>query len=365
MKRFLIKLVLFLSPFIVAEAIELFVLPIDFFTFRVWESLRITGSTLSTGKFYPNMTIEKVEVGTLARNTEHAVRRKVTWITDEYGYRNTQAPEKPGVVIIGDSFVAGDTLSQEELLSEALGRRLGKRVYAMAPANIRNYLNDPRFVDEAPDVVVLELVEGQLDCRSIRPPKEDSAKRPWLRLRQALCRNRLVCYVDTIQNRALKWTMLEFARARIGGLLYANFRNSVRGKDFSGGNAFFFGPESAAAGVSKKEMLRMTDTLREYQRVLAERGTRFIFLPVPGKQTIYWDFVSDEQPSTFFSDVIAALKAAQIPTVDLQDAFLRARQKNAGLLLYRLDDSHWSPEAVEITAESLAPLIQKTLASSN
>jgi len=365
MKKFLIKLVLFSSPFIVAQVVELFVLPVDFFTFRVWESLRITGSTLSTGKFYPNMNIEKVEVGTLARNTEHAVRRKVTWITDEYGYRNTKAWEKPDVVIIGDSFIAGDTLSQEELLGEVLQSRLGMKVYSMAPANIRNFLSDPRFIDNPPDVLILQLVEQQISSKSIRPPKQDRQKVPWHRLRQRLCRNKFISYIDVTQDRLFKWTMLEFTRARVTGFLYGANDRTARGRDFLQKDAFFFDNYAFERNTSGDEIRRIVDTLKEYQQVLAERAMRFIFLPVPSKRNIYSDFVSDEQPSTFFADVIVALKAAQIPTVDLQDAFLRARQKNAGLLLYRLDDSHWSPQAVEITAESLTPLIQKTLAGSN
>ena len=39
MKKFFFKSILFLVPFFVVIGIELFVLPIDFFTFRVWEAL--------------------------------------------------------------------------------------------------------------------------------------------------------------------------------------------------------------------------------------------------------------------------------------------------------------------------------------
>ena len=40
-KSFVIKLTLFLFPFILALFIELFILPIDFFTFRAWEALLV------------------------------------------------------------------------------------------------------------------------------------------------------------------------------------------------------------------------------------------------------------------------------------------------------------------------------------
>ncbi len=364
MKKFLIKLVLFLSPFIVSVFVELFILPIDFFTFRVWEALRITGNMLSTGKFYPGMKIEKVEVGALARNTASSVHRKVTWITDEYGYRNSQAYDKPDVVIIGDSFIAGDTLSQEELLSEMLQSKVGLKVYAMAPANIRNYLSDPRFMDNPPEVLVFESIERGLDSRSIRPPEDDSEFRNWMQIRQKLSRNKVISRLDILKDRAFKWTMLEYARARIGEFLYGGYTLAVRGRDFSDGNAFFFRPAIQEKTIPRQEIPKLIEILKEYERVLAKRGTRLIFLPIPGKRTIYGEFVPDMGKSSF-AEIVASIKASGIQTVNLYEAFTQARSRDKSLLLYRLDDSHWSPQAVEITAESLAPFVQKIVAGSN
>ena len=39
MRKSIIKLILFLNPFLLALGVELFVLPIDFFTFGVGEAL--------------------------------------------------------------------------------------------------------------------------------------------------------------------------------------------------------------------------------------------------------------------------------------------------------------------------------------
>jgi alginate O-acetyltransferase complex protein AlgJ len=360
MKKFLLKLVLFLSPFIIAQAVELFVLPIDFFTFRTWESLRIMGSSLSTGKFYPNFRLEKVEVGTLAKNSADAVRQKVTWITDHYGYRNTKAWEKPDVVIIGDSFIAGDTLSQEELLSEVLQSELKMKVYAMAPADIKDFLNDPRFVDNPPKVVILERVEQQISPEGIEKPKQDLYKLKWVRLRQRLMQNHVVSYIDIIQNRIFKWNALHFLRARVMECFY-NKQPAPAGKRLFNGRPILFNRLIHRLNLSQDRTEQIARILESYKAVLQSRGIKFIFLPVPCKKTIYYDIDPDQSQSDAFTRFIISLQADGITTVNLERAFLDARKQNEDLLLYQLDDSHWNYKAVKITAGLLAPIINEMI----
>ncbi len=361
MKKFLLKLVLFLSPFIIAQAVELFVLPIDFFTFRVWEALRVMGSSLSTGKFYPNFRLEKIEVGTLAKNSGDAVRQKVVWITDRYGYRNTNAWEKPDVVIIGDSFIAGDTLSQEQLLSEVLQSELKMKVYAMAPADIRDFLNDPRFVDNPPKVVILEMLEPQISPKSTEKPKQDLYKMDWVRLRQRLMQNRAISYIDIIQNRIFKWNALQFLRARVIRFFY-NKKPALEGIRLFDGRPIFFDRLIKRLHLSQDQTDQIARTLESCKNVLESRGIKFIFLPVPCKKTIYYDIVPGKSGADDFSRFVTYLQADGITTVNLEKAFLDARKQNEDLLLYQLDDPHWNYEAVKITADSLAPLINQMIA---
>jgi hypothetical protein len=361
MKKFLLKLVLFLLPFIIVQAVELFVLPIDFFTFRVWESLRIMGSSISTGKFYPNFRLEKVEVGTLAKNSNNAVRQKVVWITDRYGYRNTNAWEKPDVVIIGDSFIVGDTLSQEQMLSEVLQSELKMKVYAMAPADIRDFLNDPRFADNPPKVVILEILEPQISPKSMEKPKQDWYKMDWVRLRQWLMQNRVVSYIDIMQNRIFKWNALNFLRTRVIWFFY-NKKPALAGTRFFDGRPMFFDRLIKRLHLSQDQTGQIARTLESCKAVLQRRGIKFIFLPVPCKKTIYYDIAPGAPESDDFSRFVTYLQANGITTVNLEQAFLNARKQNEDLLLYQLDDPHWNYEAVKITADSLAPLINQMIA---
>ena len=87
MKSLVRKFALLAAPFVALIAIELFVLPVDFFTFRVWEAVTIQYVRPAEGIFYPRMHVVK---------DEHADRlgfrdpnpRKVEWFTDQYGFRN-------------------------------------------------------------------------------------------------------------------------------------------------------------------------------------------------------------------------------------------------------------------------------------
>ena len=214
MKTFLPKLALFALPLILAVMVELFVLPLDFFTFRVWEALSVQGSSIQTGQFYPSRQLHKPdETGWLARHTPFAVSRDVRWVTDKYGYRKANTDEIPRVVVIGDSFVAGDALSHEELLSEVLEAKLGVCVYPLAPANIKTYLNDPRFIDHPPDVLV--FVRTQAGAMRVRSPKHDACKTSLIRARRTLMDVAIVREADVLWNRLWKANMLNNFRSRI------------------------------------------------------------------------------------------------------------------------------------------------------
>ena len=114
MKKFIFKLSVFLGPFLVALALELFVLPIDFFTFRVHEALVVRKfRNILGGKFYPNRNLLKEEEGDLGHHTKYAFKRTVQWFTDSRGYRKKESGQlKYEVVIIGQSETFGASLTQ-------------------------------------------------------------------------------------------------------------------------------------------------------------------------------------------------------------------------------------------------------------
>jgi alginate O-acetyltransferase complex protein AlgJ len=237
MKKFIVKSLLIFSPFLVAIAIEVFVLPIDFFTFRVYEALRMK---CLPGKFYPNMEITKIEEGDSAAHTRFAYKRKVTWITDRYGYRkqNTNR-EKHEIVIIGDSHTVGSGLTQEDILSEVLEKRLRAGVYPLAPASLSTLLKDSRFKRHPPDIVILERKEIRIP---LLPPVKVSAKKTPTalerqlgeiedRLENWICGNRFNQVAKVYLDRICKENMLFYLRASLRRLGASPSNNSISTKD--------------------------------------------------------------------------------------------------------------------------------------
>src|SRR5690606_33139287 len=136
------------------------VLPINYFTFRVWETLVVSKMRIMSGPFYPNMYVKMEEEGELAPRTEFAEKRVVEWYTDEWGYRNRDT--NCDVLLIGDSNVTGVKLTQEETLSEVLERMTGQEVYSFAPGTVNRFLATERLHENPPKVVVVASIERRI-----------------------------------------------------------------------------------------------------------------------------------------------------------------------------------------------------------
>jgi alginate O-acetyltransferase complex protein AlgJ len=357
MKTFVFKSTLFLLPFILALLIELFILPVDFFTFRVWEALLAKEyRNFFPGHFYPNMKISKIEEGDLAAHTRFAVKKKVRWVTDRYGYRkqNTKV-QKHKVVIVGESNIAGSSLTQEELLSEVLEDRLKVSVYPYAPVDgIRSFLKDERFIKNSPDVVIFARIERELlDLDSLKPIKRGK----WFpRLKRPVQENGVIQSLVILLDRISKMAMLHYFQA--GLRRSVSTPNSPVSNSISSqyGPIFFIQGRSANDNIAKEKLDRAIQVISSYNEALRRRGIRFIFLPIPNKENIFYKNLETPRP-VFLERLISELKSHGIETVDTQKAFEETFQKNQ-ILLYHTDDTHWNGNGVRLTADLLAKAIE-------
>ena len=290
----------------------------------------------------------------MTRHGPFASRRQVKWITDQYGYRkkNSGATHYK-VVIIGDSTIAGIGLSQEETLSEVLEERLSAGVYPIAPAGINNFLKDQRFMKDPPEVVIVASIER--DICDLPYPKLPRERWPTLsNLKHRLQKTEWVPAVAVFLDRLSKMNMINYFRARVGNRKHRQFYS------FSTpfGTMYFLQGEAANESVSRDRFERALRTIEGYDHVLKEKGIHFIFLPIPNKESIYYQYLPNLKRPTFLEELIAELKRKKIETVDTQKALEERYQKDSALL-YRLDDTHWSPAAVRMTAD----LIQMSITS--
>jgi len=367
MRTFLAKSTLFLLPFVLAIGIELFVLPIDFFTFRVWEALVIREfHNILPGKFYSNMEISKIEEGDLAHHTKFTYKRKVSWFTDRYGYRKQNTNRnKHEVVIIGDSNIAGSGLTQEDILSEVLEKKLKVSVYPISPASLDTFLKERRFQNDPPDIVIIASVERfifylnpfKVSSNKVSTGFRKQIKEMSYRFKNQMRENWLIQSVGVCLDRFYKANMLQYLRATLRRM-GSSHSQAIYPNRFSSkyGPVFFLQGEDANKDVPKDQFDKAVQVIKAYDGLLRSKGIRFIFLPIPEKENIYYETLQTKGP-VFLEQLISTLKNLGIETVDTQKAFEDAFRK--GVLLYHTNDTHWNENAVKITAGLIKELIEK------
>lgn len=96
---------------------------------------------------------------------------------------------------------------------------------------------------------------------------------------------------------------------------------------------------------------------------LAQRGIRLLVVPVPNKESIYPELVSARAAGRQVAvcdgtaQVLRRLDAAGIEFLDLFEIYRRAKQPQtdpAAARYYLAQDTHWTPEGVQLAAEAVA-----------
>lgn len=374
MRRFLIKLAIFSLPilFFVGYAVyEVLVLPIAHFTFRSWEALSVyEKNAVLSGPFYPNTYLAKKELGDLSDLTKLPVPKEVEWFTDQYGYRKKNSDkEKFEIIVIGDSSTAGSSLTQSETFTEVLEANTGLGVYPYAPSDFNKFLEEERFKEIPPKVVIIETVEKTALSLSEIPP-EDAKRAP--KSFSGLSETSLAKVAISI-DRLKKKAFVNYLYARLEELpkLLTNpeLRRSARGKsvseNFGTGKreemVFYSEPDEYFKEWNDAHIKRVTFTLRQYQDRLKQTNTALVFMPIPNKENIYWRQVKGGKATTNLERLIDAAEAAGITTVDLWTAYNNLYKQNPDKLLYHTDDTHWNKYGVTIAAEKTALIIRKLL----
>jgi len=357
-RAFLLALFIILS----AHIVEIFVLPINFFTFRIWESMIVynLGPFLS-GPFYPDMTLSMVEEGDLGAHTEFAVKKNVKWETDRFGYRKrNEIVDRYDVVVVGDSVVAGSGLSQENIFSEQLERASGLTTYPLAPAHINHFLNDQRFKDNFPRVVILEIIER--DLRSL-PEIKIKNDYPFLRgLLKDVGRKTqgLIIACDRITKKIMYMYSAQAvnqAREKLLGNINSLFSDNVErthAKKLQSLNKMMFITSGESIALDKVDSI--VQRVKSYKELLSKLGIRFIFFPLPDKETVYWYELPAKTRPVFLKQLIKKLKNEGIEVIDVLSVFENS-YKNHGALLYHTDDSHWNSSGVRLAVATTMELL--------
>lgn len=357
MKKFYLKLFIFLLPFLTLYFLELFVLPIDYFSFRCWECLKTNYFVnLLGGPFYPNINLNKLEEGDLGARTKWSKKRRVNWVTDSYGFRfdENRKVSKYDIVIVGDSFVVGTGLDQVEMLDNQLSILTGKSVYPYAPYTFNEFMEDERFIKNMPKTVVYAVSEAHIKLEENFLPK--NYYRPILRIppQNVIVLNGLI-FID----RVIKQSMLHCSQARIQEYFFMAYKKYVRNeKNYirnsaivsSDGGILFHKYEFNYPNISKEKITIFKKRLLGYKSFIENMGSKFIVMPIPSKSTIYYEKVPIPYPDGL-SKLTNHVSEIGINIVDVIPYFMNIKNKK---IIYQTDDTHLNKYGVFYMAKILS-----------
>jgi hypothetical protein len=287
----------------------------------------------------------------------------ITVTYDMGGYRNTAPLARADVILIGDSYVEGLYVSDDQVVSSFLQARLGRPVANLGVAGYgtaqelvvlkRSGLPlEPRvaiwFFYEGNDLYNdREFSNSLMSLRDQRPSALTESEGWWRRsfVRSAHAQLRLALYA-LVPRHCPHFGTLAGGRER--------------------GQRVLFGPEAAAPWTDFEQGLweQARETLREAARFTQEHGVNLLLVYVPIKFRVYRDFV-DLPPHSEARDwtlwplpelFTQFCRTEGLVCVDLT-GMLRGAVRDGGMP-YASADSHWSPEGHQLIARRLEEELQ-------
>jgi len=332
--------------------------------FRPWERLHDE----TTYRFFTNQSITTTAIGDLGRETSIRalqIAKQLTFTTDEWGLRNTNAMLHPEIVVLGDSYLAGSGTTDADILTAKMSAMLGTSVYNFGVQSIdvpALFLRDPRFAEIPPDIVIWAPVARRIRPRPLSIPAQSDES---LSLAQRLiATHREIGEELTLAKERLnRDNQLSFrARYFYNGLLYRfwGHENLIYPEGPEGSPALALDVEAQGLHVSPAErgVEEVVSMVRAFSLFLNEHGIRFVYCPIPESATIYPELFQDRERAvspSFLDILIFELREAGVVTVDLRPLF--AAHKSP--YLYYRDDSHWNPRAIELAAGVLSQRVSE------
>ena len=348
MKLLFRKILLFLFPAFFCILIIEAILPITFFTHRHYEAIKYVSNGLSQCNNYENIATYKKSVGDLCHHTKNEVEKNIFWKTDKLGNRNNEFVEQADIMFFGDSFIEGCSLTQNEIISERVKSRMkGKvKVYNMATYSLNELESFIKMgIIKKPKVIVYSIVERYLPDPIIPNRNPQEYKRKTM-LNSFLEMGGLNMYID----RALKFYSVKWLKARIA---------DSKGEGIPGvkdSKMYFLSGNTLASNNSYS--IQTSEIIKSYQTYFDSLGIKFIYMPMPNKETVYYDLVPFKQQHQDLLRLDSILHKSNILTINTLKIYNDYRKKSSKLL-YNLDDTHWNSTATDLISKEIEKTIKK------
>ncbi|RAP32254.1 hypothetical protein DID76_00725 [Candidatus Marinamargulisbacteria bacterium SCGC AG-414-C22] len=339
MKIFLKKISIFSIILFGYILLEIF-MPYKYTTFRAWETLK----DLDNNNFIKNRNLVRDEYGDLAFYTKSRIKKSnIRYRIDSFGKRNDEFKKNAEIILIGDSIVSGASLSQEDILSSKLIQKTHFDIYNLAPASFNQFkklIEDKEI--KIPKVLVYGVIERNIPNLTLNKNVED--KKSDLSYGKKLVKKFLPKIYFKLQHKALK----NFITAKINRL--TNYKE-IKVSPIDDKMIFFQGAFSKLEfnKVEHEEIIKMNNFCEKME-------IKFIFLPIPNKETVYFNLIPLNKQPDYLIDLFDFLQKYDILTVNTLEVF---NQKKANNLIYHYDDTHWNKLGVDLVATELAYIINK------
>jgi alginate O-acetyltransferase complex protein AlgJ len=346
MSYFLKKLILFIFIPTLIWGITEALLPITFFTHRHFEAVGFIKVPAKTS-MYPNISSSMDAVGDLCFHTKNQIIKHEVFLTDKLGFRNDEFIEEPDILFIGDSFIEGSSLSQDEIISNKVSKKLnGKKVYNMAVSDLSHF---DRFLQlgiiKKPKMLIFSIVERDV------PELLVLYRLDYIRfIKNAIKAVFSFCDINVYLDKALKHYSINWIQARINNSRGTGVQSKINPKMF-----FLNGPNQE---YNNKNLSTTLDILVSYKSYCDSLGIKFIFLPMPNKETVYFELVPFKQQPNYLLTLDSLLHKSNIQTINTLEVYNRYRKSNSNLL-YHFDDTHWNSNATELISKEIVSLVNQ------
>jgi hypothetical protein len=340
MALFLRKIFLILIvPVIFLMGLEI-VLPVTLFTHRHFEAISFSTLVPHNSGSFPNIRSKMNAVGDLCHHSKFAVIKKEVWNTDKLGFRNNDFIADPDVLIIGDSFIMGSGLSQDETITNQVQSKIGNKVkiYNLATCTFFDFKNYYAVnIFKKPKVLIFS------NCERVVPEKLNSIKKRSV-LKSALTYYFEIGNLNEYIDRALRFFSIKWVKARINNAT----GNGIPAVDNS--NMFFL--NGIHSNHNKGDLYATSTAVISYKKYCDSLGIDFLYLPMPNKESVYFERVPFAKQPEYLFLLDSILQTAHVATINSLNIYNEYR-KTSNELLYHLDDTHWNPKAVTLISNQI------------
>jgi hypothetical protein len=322
-------------------------------------------------RFDPNLDVRGESSGNLWRIAgEPSLREphQIIFQTDAAGFRNTHGGEAIDLLVLGDSFGAGENTTQDRIFARLLETKYGRRVYNLSfPGSpYEEYLNflieSPRITFERNARLIWTFYTGDLydaygniwDADAL--PWQDGLK-AWATAYRTF-RSRSPIRRQII---ALRWRLLGNVRGQ-----------TVIQRELANGQPVLFNSLQEEQGLLPQDLVEhhpnfpmLERTMVEMRNRAAERGLDLTVVLLPTKGEVYrWILTQrgerrpeDADPSGFALAVLDACRRVRMRCLDTKPDLIKEGYRlfdSSGALLYWRDDPHLNDSGHEAVAAFIA-----------